>query len=120
MEKIVHGAISIDKPRPVEVNVSKPAPNLVTEAFIIEKPRHVEVTVFKGSVGVNGRDGFNGKDGIDGANGEDGGVFVPKVVDGKISWDYQEEVNEYPSSVNLMANIDSITNSEIYNIVNGD
>ena len=129
MERIIHGTINVNKPQPTEIVVSKPIPNLVTEAFVIEKPRHVEVIVAKGSTGVNGKNGVNGRDGIDGRNGvdgadgakgDDGGIFVPKIIDGKIYWDYQEEVNEFPSTTNLMANIDSITNTEIYDIVNGD
>lgn len=129
MERIVHNAVSISKPKPTEINVSKPTPNLVTEAIVIEKPRHIEVTVSKGSVGINGRngvngaDGRNGRDGKDGANGldgEDGGVFVPTIADGMLSWSYQEDVTEYPSSTNILANIGSITNSEIYGIVNGE
>ena len=129
MERIVHSAISISKPNPTEINVSKPTPNLVTEAIIIEKPRHIEISVAKGSVGVNGkngvngingRDGIDGKDGANGLDGEDGGVFVPKIVDGTLSWNYQEDITEYPSSTNILANIDSITNSEIYGIVNGE
>ena len=126
MERIVHSAISISKPKPTEINVTKPTPNLVTEAIVIEKPRHIEISVAKGSVGVNGRNGvngINGRDGKDGANGldgEDGGVFVPKIVDGILSWSYQENATEYPSSTNVLANIDSITNSEIYGIVNGE
>ena len=129
MERIVHSAISISKPKPTEINVSKPTPNLATEAIVIEKPRHIEISVAKGSVGVNGRNGVNGingrdgrdgKDGANGLDGEDGGVFIPKIADGKIYWNYQNEVSEYPSSTNLMANIDSITNTEIYDIVNGE
>ena len=129
MERIVHSAVSISKPKPTEINVTKPTPNLVTEAIVIEKPRHIEISVAKGSVGVNGRngvngvDGRNGRDGKDGANGldgEDGGVFVPMIADGMLSWNYQEDVTEYPSSTNILANIDSITNSEIYGIVNGE
>ena len=129
MERIVHSAVSISKPKPTEINVTKPTPNLVTEAIVIEKPRHIEISVAKGSVGVNGRngvngingrDGIDGKDGANGLDGEDGGVFVPKIVDGTLSWNYQEDVTEYPSSTNILANIDSITNSEIYDIVNGE
>lgn len=129
MERIVHSAVSISKPKPTEINVTKPTPNLVTEAIVIEKPRHIEISVAKGSVGVNGRngvngingrDGIDGKDGVNGLDGEDGGIFVPKIVDGTLSWNYQEDVTEYPSSTNILANIDSITNSEIYGIVNGE
>lgn len=126
MERIVHSAVSISKPKPTEINITKPTPNLVTEAIVIEKPRHIEISVAKGSIGVNGRNGvngINGRDGKNGANGldgEDGGVFVPKIADGMLSWNYQEDVTEYPSSTNILANIDSITNSEIYGIVNGE
>ncbi len=129
MERIVHSAVSISKPKPTEINVTKPTPNLVTEAIVIEKPRHIEISVAKGSVGVNGRNGVNGingrdgrdgKDGANGLDGEDGGVFVPTIVDGILSWNYQEDATEYPSSTNILANIDSITNSEIYDIVNGE
>ena len=135
MERIVHNAINISKPKPTEINISKPTPNLVTEAIVIEKPRHIEVTVAKGSVGINGRNGIDGRngadgingrdgrdglDGMDGRNGKDGGVFVPRVVDNSITWNYETTVTEYPSSINMLAGIDSITNSEIYSIVNGD
>lgn len=135
MERIVHRAISVDKTKPTEIAVAKAPPMLVTDVITIEKPRHIEVTVAKGSVGVNGRngvdgrngaDGINGRDGRDGLdgmngrNGKDGGIFVPKVVDNSITWNYETTVTEYPSSVNMLAGIDSITNSEIYSIVNGD
>lgn len=135
MERIVHRAISVDKTKPTEIAVTKTPPMLVTDVITIEKPRHIEVTVAKGSVGVNGRngvdgrngaDGINGRDGrdgldgMDGQNGKDGGVFVPRVVDNSITWNYETTVTEYPSSINMLASIDSITNSEIYSIVNGD
>lgn len=135
MERIVHRAISIDKTKPTEIAVTKAPPMLVTDVITIEKPRHIEVTVAKGSVGVNGRngvdgrngaDGINGRDGrdgldgMDGQDGKDGGVFVPKVVNNSITWNYETTVTEYPSSINMLAGIDSITNSEIYNMVNGD
>ena len=135
MERIVHRAISVDKTKPTEIAVTKAPPMLVTDVITIEKPRHIEVTVAKGSVGVNGRngvdgrngaDGINGRDGrdgldgMDGRNGKDGGIFVPRVVDNSITWNYETTVTEYPSSINMLAGIDSITNSEIYSIVNGD
>ena len=135
MERIVHRAISVDKTKPTEIAVTKAPPMLVTDVITIEKPRHIEVTVAKGSVGVNGRngvdgrngaDGINGRDGrdgldgMDGQNGKDGGVFVPRIVDNSITWNYETTVTEYPSSINMLAGIDSITNSEIYSIVNGD
>lgn len=120
MERIVHSAVSISKPKPTEINVTKPTPNLVTEAIIIEKPRHIEVVVSKGSVGVNGRNGVSGANGRDGRDGDDGGVFMPIIQNGIIRWEYREEANESPSSTNLMANIDRISNPEIYDIVNGE
>ena len=135
MERIVHNAINISKPKPTEINVSKPTPNLVTEAIVIEKPRHIEVTVAKGSVGINGRNGIDGRngadgingrdgrdglDGMDGQNGKDGGIFVPEIKDGRLSWNLQEEVNEYPSSVNMLVTIDRITNADILSIVSGE
>lgn len=135
MERIVHSAVSISKPKPTEINVTKPTPNLVTEAIVIEKPRHIEISVAKGSIGINGRNGIDGRngadgingrdgrdglDGMDGQNGKDGGIFVPSVDDGRLSWEFSDSVDEYPSSVNIYANIGSITNSEIFNIVNGD
>lgn len=133
MERIVHNAISITKSKPTEINVTKPTPNLVTEAIIIEKPRHIEVTVSKGSVGVNGRNGVNGKDGrdgkdgingidgINGKNGKDGGVFIPNISDGMLSWNFSSTgEGTYPSPTNVFANIESISNSEIFSVVNGD
>lgn len=135
MERIVHRAISVDKTKPTEIAVTKAPPMLVTDVITIEKPRHIEVTVAKGSVGINGRNGIDGRngadgingrdgrdglDGMDGRNGKDGGVFVPKVVDNSITWNYETTVTEYPSNINMLAGIDSITNSEIYSIVNGD
>ena len=130
MERIVHKTINISKPKPTEINVSKPTPNLVTEAIVIEKPRHIEVTVAKGSVGINGRngidgrngvDGINGKDGrdgldgIDGIDGKDGGVFIPNVTEGMLSWSYsQSGEGIYPTPTNVFANIESITNIEIF------
>ncbi len=120
MERIVHNAISISKPRPTEINVTKPTPNLVTEAIIIEKPRHIEVTVAKGSVGVNGRNGRDGANGMKGADGKDGGIFIPNVQDGIIHWDFAEKVDTYPSPTNMLASIDTISNTEIFNIVNGE
>ena len=136
MERIVHRAISVDKTNPTEIAVTKAPPMLVTDVITIEKPRHIEVTVAKGSVGVNGRngvdgrngaDGINGRDGkdgldgMDGQNGKDGGVFIPHINEGMLSWDFsQTSEGEYPVPVNVFANIDSITNLEIYNVVNGD
>ena len=120
MERIVHNAISVSKPKPTEINVSKPTPNLVTEAIVIEKPRHIKITVAKGSVGINGRNGRDGANGATGADGKDGKVFVPSIQDGIITWDLEDEVSEYPSPINMLANIDRITNPEIYRIVNGD
>ena len=120
MERIVHSAVSINKPKPTEINVTKPTPNLVTEAIVIEKPRHIEVTVSKGSIGVNGRNGRDGANGMNGASGKDGAVFVPNIQDGMITWNLEDNVTEYPSPVNILASIDRITNPEIYNIVNGD
>lgn len=120
MERIVHNAINIFKPKPTEINVSKPTPNLVTEAIVIEKPRHIEVIVAKGSVGVNGRNGRDGANGMNGASGKDGAVFVPSVQDGIITWNLEDEVNIYPPPVNTLANIGRIPNPEIYDIVNGD
>lgn len=135
MERIVHRAISIDKTKPTEIAVTKTPPMLVTDVITIEKPRHIEVTVAKGSVGINGRNGIDGRngadgingrdgrdglDGIDGQNGKDGGVFVPSIDDGRLSWEFSDSLEDYPSSVNIYANIGSITNSEIFNIVNGD
>ena len=125
MERIVHSAVSISKPKPTEINVTKPTPNLVTEAIVIEKPRHIEISVAKGSVGVNGRNGLDGRNGIDGINGvngidgKDGGTFIPSVENGKLSWTFATEVDEsqYPAPTNVFANIESITNSEIYYIV---
>lgn len=55
MERIVHNAINIFKPKPTEINVSKSIPNLITEIIVIEKPRHVEVTIAKGFIGINNR-----------------------------------------------------------------
>ena len=81
----------------------------------VEKPRHVQVNVLKGSAGINGRDGTDGRDGMDGRNG---GVFVPSVQDGIVTWNLEEEVSGTPSPVNMLANIESISNMEIYNIVN--
>lgn len=100
----------------------------------IEKPRHTEIFVMKaatGSDGKDGKDGYNGKDGrdgkdginghdgINGLNGKDGGIFIPIIDDGKISWDYAQEVDltELPVT-NILANISSITNTEIYDIIN--
>ena len=120
MERIVHSAISISKPKPTEINVSKPTPNLVTEAIVIEKPRHIEISVAKGSIGVNGRNGRDGANGMKGEDGKDGAVFVPNVQDGMITWNLEDEVDVYPSPVNMLANIDRITNPDIYRIVNGD
>lgn len=133
MERIIHGTINVNKPQPTEIVVSKPTPNLVTEAFVIEKPRHVEVIVAKGSTGVNGRNGVNGRDGIDGINGKDGingvngkdgkngGVFIPSISEGMLSWNLSETgEGEYPAPTNVFANIESITNLEIYNVVNGE
>ena len=101
----------------------------------IEKPRHTEILVMKAAAGSDGRDGRNGydgkdgrngkdgkdgRDGINGLNGRDGGAYVPNIDGGKLSWTYVNEVNpaESPSPTNIFANIDSITNAEIYNIVN--
>ena len=135
MERIAHNAINISKPKPTEINVSKPTPNLVTEAIVIEKPRHIEVTVAKGSVGINGRngvdgrngaDGINGRDGrdgldgMDGRNGKDGGIFIPNLKDGKIYWELEEKVTTYPSPISIFNNVDRITNADIYSIVNGE
>lgn len=135
MERIVHRAISVDKTKPTEIAVTKAPPMLVTDVITIEKPRHIEVTVAKGSVGINGRNGIDGRngadgingrdgrdglDGMDGQNGKDGGIFVPEIKDGKLSWNLQEEVNEYPSSVNMLVTIDRITNADILSIVSGE
>lgn len=97
----------------------------------IEKPRHTEIFIMKaatGSDGKDGKDGYNGRDGrdgrdghdgINGLNGKDGGIFVPIVDNGKISWNYTQEIDltELPTT-NILANISSITNAEIYNIIN--
>lgn len=84
----------------------------------IEKPRHTEILVMKAAAGSDGRDGRNGYDGRDGIDGQDGEVFVPHVNDrGIIEW--TKEANpESASSINMLANIASITNVEIFNIVN--
>ncbi len=84
----------------------------------IEKPRHTEILVMKAATGSDGRDGRNGYDGRDGIDGQDGEVFVPHVNDrGVIEW--TKEANpESASSINMLANIASITNVEILNIVN--
>ena len=130
MERIIHGTINVNKPQPTEIVVSKPTPNLVTEAFVIEKPRHIEVVVAKGSTGVNGRngvngrdgrDGTNGTDGIDGIDGKDGGVFIPSINEGMLSWSFSDTAEgSHPAPTNVFANIESITNLEIFNVVNGD
>lgn len=84
----------------------------------IEKPKHTQITVLKAATGSNGRDGrdgYNGRDGIDGENGE---VFVPHVNDrGIIEWTLEENP-ESAYSINMLANIDKITNIEIFNMVN--
>ena len=56
--------------------------------------------------------------GLAGPKGDDGAVFVPVVEDGRLSWELQEGTPENPSSINMLANIDSISNIEIYNIIN--
>ena len=56
--------------------------------------------------------------GLAGPKGDDGAVFVPVVENGILSWSLQNNVSSNPSSVNLLVNIDSITNTEIYSIVN--
>lgn len=56
--------------------------------------------------------------GLAGPKGDDGAVFVPVVEDGRLSWELQESVSESPSSINMLANIDSISNIEIYNMIN--
>ena len=91
-----------------------PAHSVVT----VEKPKHTQITVLKASAGSDGRDGRNGYDGRDGIDGQDGEVFVPHVNDrGIIEW--TKEANpESASSINMLANIASITNVEILNIVN--
>lgn len=91
-----------------------PAHSVVT----VEKPKHTQITVLKASAGSDGRDGRNGYDGRDGIDGKDGEVFVPHVDDkGIISW--TKEANpDSAYSINMLANIASITNVEILNIVN--
>lgn len=56
--------------------------------------------------------------GLTGPKGDTGALFVPVVEDGILSWNLQKTVLNNPSSVNLLANINSITNTEIYSIVN--
>ena len=86
----------------------------------IEKPRHTEILVMKAAAGSDGRDGRNGYDGRDGIDGKDGEVFVPHVDDkGIISW--TKEANpDSAYSINMLAQINSISNLEILNIVTGE
>ena len=93
-----------------------PAHSVVT----VEKPKHTQITVLKASAGSDGRDGRNGYDGRDGIDGRDGEVFVPHVDDkGIISW--TKEINpDSAYSINMLAQIDSISNIEILNIVTGE
>ena len=93
---------------------------IVHNVISIEKPKHIQVSVLKGSMGVNGRNGRDGANGMKGENGKDGGVFIPNVQDGIIHWEFAEEVNEYPSPTNMLASIGTISNTEIFNIVNGE
>ena len=93
---------------------------IIHNVISIEKPKHIQVSVLKGSMGINGRNGRDGANGMKGEDGKDGAVFVPNVQDGMITWNLEDEVNVYPSPVNMLANIDRITNPDIYRIVNGD
>ena len=58
--------------------------------------------------------------GLAGPKGDTGAMFVPIVENGILSWNLQNSVSSNPSSVNLLANIDSITNAEIYSLVNNN
>lgn len=56
--------------------------------------------------------------GLAGPKGDTGALFLPIVENGILSWNLQNTVSSNPSPVNLLANVDSITNAEIYSLVN--
>ena len=56
--------------------------------------------------------------GLAGPKGDTGALFMPIIKDGVLSWNLQNTVSSNPSPINLFANVDSITNAEIYSLVN--
>ena len=56
--------------------------------------------------------------GLAGPKGDNGAVFVPTIENGVLSWNLQKTVSSNPSSVNLLVNVSSIANTEIYSLVN--
>jgi len=56
--------------------------------------------------------------GLAGPKGDTGALFVPVIENGILSWNLQNTIPSNPSSVNLLANVNSITNTEIYSLIN--